>query len=511
MKILAEYLDLSPATVSIVLNDSPVAKSISPATRQRVLAAAKKFAYRPNLHARMLRTRLTNTVGVIVPELSEGYFTNVMLGVEQSLLQEGYLYFTVSHLCRPDLIEEYPELLMNRAVDGFLLVNTELRHKVFVPVVGISSHSKTPGVTNVELDHNRATKMALRHLYELGHRRIAFMKGQRYSLDAEVRWQAIASIAQEVGITIRPELCIYLEKNSWSPELGYPPVRELLQRTRDFTAMFCFNDTAAIGAIRAIEDAGLNCPRDISVIGFDDIIVAEYYNPRLTTVRQPLHKMGWTAAQLLVKRIQSPDAPIPRLFPLNRNLSSASRPPASLKNQCAASASRTALHRLRQSDQSHELEQALDSGDPVAIWALGPVFVYFIVAGVATVMLGPLLPALISRWNIPGAQAGTLFTSSFAGQFLGAWFAARNLRASVVCGAALSAAGCVAMAWANFNVAHLALFCVGLGLGAGLLLEISPSELLVPPAVRAFCCCSMFPGALELLPAHCWCAHVPLA
>lgn len=126
------------------------------------------------------------------------------------------------------------------------------------------------------------------------------------------------------------------------------------------------------------------------------------------------------------------------------------------------------MHRLQQSGQSPDLEQAIDSGDPVAIWALGPIFVYFIVAGVATVMLGPLLPSLISRWNIQDAQAGTLFTSSFAGQFLGAWFAARNLRVSVVCGAALSAAGCVAMAWASFNVAHIALFCVGLGLGAGL-------------------------------------------
>jgi LacI family transcriptional regulator len=313
LKILAEYLDLSPATVSIVLNNSPVAKSISLPTRQRVQAAAKKFDYRPNLHARMLRTRLTNPVGVIVPELSEGYFTGVMLGVEQYLLQEGYLYFTVSHLCRPDLIEEYPELLMNRAVDGFLLVNTELRHNIPLPVVGISSHSKIPGLTNIELDHNRATRMALQHLYDLGHRRIAFMKGQRYSTDAEVRWQSIASVAQEIGIVIRPELCIYLEKNSWSPELGYPPVRDLLTRTQDFTAMFCFNDTAAIGAIRAIEDAGLNCPRDISVIGFDDIIVAEYYNPRLTTVRQPLHKMGWAAAQHLVKRIQSPDEPYPQV------------------------------------------------------------------------------------------------------------------------------------------------------------------------------------------------------
>jgi LacI family transcriptional regulator len=168
-----------------------------------------------------------------------------------------------------------------------------------------------PGVTNVVLDHRRAAKMALRHLYDLGHRRIAFMRGSRYISDTDARWEAIVSMAQEIGIVIRPELCIQLEKNSWSPELGYPPVRELLARTRDFTAMFCFNDTAAIGAIRAIEDVGLNCPRDISVIGFDDIIVAEYLNPRLTTIRQPLHKMGWTAAQMLVNRIQSPEESYP--------------------------------------------------------------------------------------------------------------------------------------------------------------------------------------------------------
>jgi LacI family transcriptional regulator len=135
------------------------------------------------------------------------------------------------------------------------------------------------------------------------------MKGQAFSLDSESRWQAINAIAQEIGITVHPELCIYLETHSWSPELGYPPVRDLLARTRDFTAIFCFNDTAAIGAIRAIEDAGLSCPRDISVIGFDDILVAEYTNPRLTTVRQPLHKMGLAAAELLIKRIQSPDQP----------------------------------------------------------------------------------------------------------------------------------------------------------------------------------------------------------
>jgi DNA-binding LacI/PurR family transcriptional regulator len=312
LKFLADYLDLSPATVSIVLNNSPVAGSIPAPTKQRVHAAAEKFAYRPNLHARMLRSRLTNTIGVIVPELSEGYVTGVMLGVEEHLLQEGFLSFTVSHLGQTDLREEYQELLMRRRVDGLLLVNTALSVDVSLPVVGVSIHSKAPGVTNVMLDHNLAARMALQHLYDLGHRNIAFMKGQRYSLDSETRWQAIASIAREIGIIVRPELCIFLEKNIWSPELGYTPVCDLLSRTRDFTAIFCFNDTAAIGAVRAIEDAGLNCPRDISVIGFDDIIVAEYFNPRLTTVRQPLHKMGLAAAQMLIQRIQSPDESYPQ-------------------------------------------------------------------------------------------------------------------------------------------------------------------------------------------------------
>jgi LacI family transcriptional regulator len=311
LKMLAEYLDLSPATVSIVLNNSPVASSIPAATKQRVHAAAKKFDYRPNLHARMLRSRITHTIGIIAPELSEGYFTGVMLGVEQYLLQEGFLYFTASHLGQSDLKDEYQELLMRRRVDGSLLVNTRLSLNVPVPVVGISSRSSDPAVTNVMLDHNAAARLALRHLYDLDHRRIAFMKGQRYSLDSESRWQSIAAIAQEIGITVHPELCIFLEENVWSPALGYPPVRNLLSRTRDFTALFCFNDTSAIGAIRAIQDAGLACPHDISVVGFDDIIVAEYFNPRLTTVRQPLYKMGSAAAELLVKRILAPEEPYP--------------------------------------------------------------------------------------------------------------------------------------------------------------------------------------------------------
>jgi DNA-binding LacI/PurR family transcriptional regulator len=231
----------------------------------------------------MLRSRLTNTIGIIAPELGEGYFTGVMLGVEQYLLQEGFLYFTVSHLGQPDLKDEYQELLLRR-VDGFLLVNTQLSLNVPVP----SSASPLTAGIRCHQHHARSQRRGPHgdsSPLRPGHRRVAFMKGQRYSLDSEARWRSIVAIAREIGIIVRPELCIFLEENLWSPALGYPAVRDLLSRTRDFTAIFCFNDTSALGAI---QDAGLTCPHDISAIGFDDIVVAEYFNPRLTTVRQPL-------------------------------------------------------------------------------------------------------------------------------------------------------------------------------------------------------------------------------
>lgn len=307
LKTLAEYLDLSPATISLVLNDSPVAQSIPPATRQRVMAAAKKFDYRPNHFARSLRIRRTSTVGIIAPEHSEGYFTSVMIGVESYLMQAGYLYFAVSHFGRADLIQDYTRLLISRHIDGLLLINSQLNEEISVPTVAISGHDLHKGVSNCVLDHSRAAMFTLKHLYSLGHRRIAFMKGQPNALDSEPRWEAMMSAAQELGLTVEPKRCIYLKENSWSPELGYPVTLELLRRTKDFTALVCFNDLAAIGAMRAIVDFGLSCPDDISVVGFDDISGANYSIPRLTTIRQPLLQMGESAARMLIDRIEHPD------------------------------------------------------------------------------------------------------------------------------------------------------------------------------------------------------------
>jgi DNA-binding LacI/PurR family transcriptional regulator len=303
LKILADYLGLCPATVSVVLNNVP-GRSIPHETRERVRAAARKFNYQPSLIARSLRKQRTFTVGVLVPELSDGYHTMVMSGVGDHLMREGYFYFSAHHRHKVDLIEEYPRLLVGRGAEGLIAIDTALNHALPLPVVAVAGHKKIAGVTNVVLDHRRAAELSLRHLYQLGHRHIAFMRGQPFSSDSDERWRSIVSVARELNLEIRPELTIQLERDLTSPELGYPVVQELLRQRRRFTAIVSFNDIAAIGAIRALRDANLRVPEEVSVIGFDDINIAAYHTPRLTTIRQPLRDMGETAARILLQRMQ---------------------------------------------------------------------------------------------------------------------------------------------------------------------------------------------------------------
>jgi LacI family transcriptional regulator len=310
LKQLAERLELSPATVSLVINRSPVADSIPQETKDRVLAAAKKYKYRPNFFARSLRSKHSLTIGVIVPEVSDGYSASVMSGIEDHLLQAGYFYFVASHRHRSDLIDEYPRLFLERSVDGLIAVDTPWTQSLSVPVVTVSGHNQVEGVTNIVLDHVRAAEVALKHLSQLGHRNIAFIKGQEFSSDTQVRWANIEKTARRLGLPISRALTSQLEGDSPSPDLGYEATRKLLASHKPFTALFAFNDISAIGAIRALREARLRVPEDVSVIGFDDIEGAAYQNPALTTVRQPLREMGRTAAETLLRRIRrsSPDS-----------------------------------------------------------------------------------------------------------------------------------------------------------------------------------------------------------
>ena len=306
LRELAEHLKLSVATVSLVMNRSPAAKSIPHRTQARVRAAARELNYRPNVMARMLRQRRSFTIGVIVPEISEGYAALVLSGIEDHLLQEGYFYFVVSHRHRADLIEEYPRLLQQRAVEGLILVDTPIQPGMSMPVVAVSGHKHLPGVTNISLNHTRAARLALTHLYELGHRQIAFVKGQVFSSDTEVRWRAVRQAAQEIGLNLGERLIVQLAGESPTPQPGYEMTCKLLKSGAKFSALFAFNDISALGAIRALREAGRRVPEDISVIGFDDIQSAAYQNPGLTTIRQPLRQMGMIAAETLVARINAP-------------------------------------------------------------------------------------------------------------------------------------------------------------------------------------------------------------
>lgn len=313
LKMLAQHLELSQTTVSLVLNDSPSARSIPQETRERVREAARRLNYRPNYFARSLRQSRSMSVGVLAPDLSEGYFTRVMSGVVEELTAAHYFYFTACHDWKQELIDTYPRMLVERAVDGFLLLNTPADQiAVPVPVVAISSHGATENITSIVLDHHRAVEQALTHLYERRHRRIAIIRGPGAIPDSQVRWDSIQQVAAEMGLRLDPNLVIRIEAAGWSiepghhpmaPEIGYKPMQALLEKTRDFTAVFCFNDIAAIGAIRALKDAGLNVPGDVSVVGFDDIQSAAYATPSLTTVRQPLAEMGRRGAQVLLDRI----------------------------------------------------------------------------------------------------------------------------------------------------------------------------------------------------------------
>ena len=319
LRALAEYLKLSPATVSVVINDSPAAKAIPKHTKDRVLQAARKLEYRPNFFARSLSLKRGFMVGVLVPEISEGYAASVMRGIEDELLKDGYFYFVASHRGQPDLIQEYPRMLIDRAVEGLILLNTPVAESLRVPVVAISGHHRSPGVTNIVVDNKKATLAALEHLVKLGHRRIAFFKGHRGSADTEYRWKGVLRAAAQLGIEVSPELTIQLQRDVENPgpsvpEEGYVTAQELLATGQRFTALFAFNDISAIGAMRAFRDAGLRIPEDVSVVGFDDIQAAAYLTPRLTTVRQPLRQMGEMAAKQLLMRISNHKGKTPQLI-----------------------------------------------------------------------------------------------------------------------------------------------------------------------------------------------------
>lgn len=315
LKILAQYLGLSPSTVSVVLTNSPLAGTIADSTKARIWAAVDKFQYRPNLFARYLQAKRTYSIAVLVPEIGDEFSSLLISGIESKLQEAKFNYFAESHRFAPEQIENSPDTLMDRQVEGMIIINTPLGKRMPVPVVAISDITEAPGVKRIVIDNYEAVRVGVGHLKALGHNRIAFFRGPEHNGDTEARWAAIVSVAAELDLEVKPELTAtmgtYFQANQISTtQRGYDAAMTLMQAGRDFTALMAFNDKSAIGAIRAIQDKGLSVPKDVSVIGVDDLQISAFTSPRLTTIRQPLREMGVTAASALLRLIQGEEVPV---------------------------------------------------------------------------------------------------------------------------------------------------------------------------------------------------------
>jgi len=315
MRDVANTSGFSPATVSIVLNNAPLARYIAPATKKKIEDAARKLGYRPNAMARFLRSKRTHSVGVMFFDITDPFCTPILRGIENSLYQGSYVPILADAHNQRNRFERYLELLLERHVEALIVVANWL----FVDIHLLADFSKRnipaatigwelPGdnVSSVMVDNETGGRLALEHLYELGHRKIAFIRGPKTLIDSGPRWKGIQKFAHTAGLEIESNLTMQLPE-AFDPnsgfEGGFRLTEELLQRRRKFTALVAFDDLTAFGAIRALNKAGLRVPEQCSVVGFDDVALSSMAAPSLTTVRQPLEVMGNLAVNIVMEGI----------------------------------------------------------------------------------------------------------------------------------------------------------------------------------------------------------------
>jgi len=315
MKDVAEATGFSSATVSIVLNNAPLARYIASTTRQTIEETAKRLGYRPNAMARFLRSKRTQSIGVMLFDVNDPFCTPILRGIENALYPLAYLpIFTDAHNQR-ERFERYLEMLLERHVDGlivvanWLFVDIELLadlNKREIPAATIGWELPGNSINSVMVDNETGGRVALEHLYQLGHRRIAIIRGPKRLIDTAPRWRGIQKFAQSVDLKLDPGLVLQLpdvfDPNS-SFEQGYRLTEDLIQAKKKFSAVLAFDDLTALGSIRALNKAGIKVPDQCSVVGFDDVALSALSAPGLTTVRQPLETMGGAAVNSVMDAI----------------------------------------------------------------------------------------------------------------------------------------------------------------------------------------------------------------
>lgn len=325
---VARECGYSASTVSIVLNNAPLARYIPAETKSRIETTAKRLGYRPNPLARSLRSQRSNIVGVMVFDITDPFCTPILRGLENSLYQGNYLALLADAHNEPHRFERYLEMFLDRRVEGIVVIANWLvtdikvlsdltEHEV--PAVVAGREVEVQRASTVSVDNEGGAAAALDHLYQLGHRDIAFLRGPRALSSSGQRWKGIRAFAQSVGLSIDTKLVAELPESldpNSSFEAGTQLTAELLRRGKPFSALLAYDDVTAFGAMRALKKKGLRVPEDCSVVGFDDVAQANLSVPSLTTVRQPMEAMGAMSAGLLLDAIkastQNRDVPVVR-------------------------------------------------------------------------------------------------------------------------------------------------------------------------------------------------------
>jgi LacI family transcriptional regulator len=305
MRDVAEMAGVSLTTVSHVINRT---RFVSDDVTERVLTAMEDLNYRPNELARSLRRGQTNTLGLILPDSANPYFAEIGHAIEATSFTLGYNVILCNTHGTEDKVDHYINVLRNKQVDGIIFVATGDHTKSISQTLGenfpiVLVDRELVGVSTdvIIVDNHQGGLLATRHLLELGHRRIACISGPSRLRPSSERINGYIKALEEAGLVYDPNL---LRTGDFHPNSGYQATMELLQEPNPPTAIFTCNDLMAIGAIRAVSELGRRVPDDQALVGFDDIELASYTIPPLTTISQPIEMMGEIAANTLIKRIE---------------------------------------------------------------------------------------------------------------------------------------------------------------------------------------------------------------
>lgn len=307
IKQVALAAGVSFTTVSHVLNNT---RPVSPAARTRVLAAVEQLHYVPSALARSLRNRVTATIGLIIPNNTNPYFSEVARGIEDSCYAAGYSVILCNSDDDPDKQRAYLNVLLTKRCDGLIMAalaqtDGELLRKMRVPTVLLDRAPRDATIDSVGVDNAAGGALAARHLLESGRRRIACIAGPSDIEISRLRIEGLRATLEEAGLQLEAKLCEFADFSSAG---GYAAACRLLDlpAERRPDAIFCCNDLMAIGALRAAAERAIDVPRQLAVVGFDDIDLARFVHPPLTSVAQNTRALGRITAQCLLARIADP-------------------------------------------------------------------------------------------------------------------------------------------------------------------------------------------------------------